>query len=122
MVLRNACALAAPLAFALAAGAVRRTSRLCLATLGGDLLIAHTSVLLAGLAGHLTIRGLAVVVTAALVAGIGLAWSRRGRHAPRVLAESHESADIHVPPGALALFPPLAATAALVVWLRPHLM
>src|SRR5262245_9678348 len=116
MLLLNAAALAAAVALALATGAGRRTSRLCLATLTGYLLIVHTAVLLAGLASHLTMRGLAEVVTAALAVGVGLAWVRRRRDEPS------ESTQIRAPVSAMTLFPPLAATAALVVWLLPHLL
>src|ERR1700752_4937533 len=115
MLLLNAGALAAALAFALAAGAGRRTSRLCLATLGGYLLIVHSAVLLAGLTGHLTVDGLAEVVTVLLVAGVWLAWTRRGRD------EQSELPETRAPFSAMALFPPLAATAALLIWLWPHL-
>jgi len=119
MLLLNAGALAAALAFALAAGPGRRTSRLCLATLAGYLLIVHAAVLLAGLTGHLTVGGLTVVVTAALAIGIGLAWARRRCDARSVTSEPPEA---RVPFSAMALFPPLAAAAALLVWLWPHLL
>src|SRR5262245_46252109 len=112
MLLLNAGALAAAVAFALAAGAGRRTSRLCLATLAGYLVIVHSAVLLASLVGHLTVRGLAEAVTAALVVAAGLAWSRRRHHEPEPPAN-------RAPVNAVALFPPLAATAALLLWLWP---
>jgi hypothetical protein len=116
MLLLNAGALAAALAFALAAGAGRRTSRLCLATLGGYVLIIHTAVLLAGLTGHLTVPALAAEVTVVFVLGAGLAWARRGRD------ERTAPPEIHAPVSAMALFPPLAATAALLLWLSPQLL
>src|SRR4030095_4217091 len=50
----NAGALAAAVAFALASGAGGRTSHLCLATLAGYLVIVHSTVLLTGLVGHLS--------------------------------------------------------------------
>jgi hypothetical protein len=122
MLLLNAAALAAAVVFALAAGARRRTSQLCLATLGGYLVIVHTAVLLAGLVGSLTVTGLAVVVTAALVVGIGLLWTRRGRLAQLAAPAPRELPGARAPFNAVALFPPLAATAALVLWLWPHLL
>src|SRR5262245_65377702 len=108
----NAIALAGAVAFALASDVNGQASRLCLATLAGYLVIVHSAVLLAGLVGHLTVRGLAEAVTAALVVAVGLAWSRRRHHEPEPPAN-------RAPDNAVALFPPLAATAALLLWLWP---
>jgi hypothetical protein len=115
MLLLNAGALAAAVAFALAAGAGHRASRLCLATLGGYLLTIHSAVLLAGLAGHLTVRGVTVAITAALLIGAWLAATTPRRPAPA-------SSQPRAPFSAGALFAPLVATAALGVWLWPHLI
>ena len=88
MLLLNAGALAAAMVFAVAAGAGRRISRLCLATLAGYLLTVHSTVLLAGLAGHLTVRGLAAAITAAFLVGAWLAAIRSRRPAPPTAAAS----------------------------------
>src|SRR5262245_59375866 len=56
----NAGALFVAVRFALAAGSGVRCSRLVLTTLSGYVVVIHTAVLLAGLLGSLTIKGLAV--------------------------------------------------------------
>ena len=111
----NAGALAAAVAFALASGAGGRTSHLCLATLAGYLVIVHSTVLLTGLVGHLSVQVLTGVVAVALP----------GRHlAGRVsgAARRPRAAGGRTAYNAAALFPPLAATAAFLVWLWPHLL
>jgi hypothetical protein len=110
----NAVALAAAVAFALASGAGVRTSHLCLATLAGYLLIVHSSVLLMGLAGHLSLYALAIVVTGTLLVATWLAEFPRAHG-------SLEPPESRAPVNAVALFSPLAAAAALLAWMWPHL-
>src|SRR4030095_4710881 len=109
----NAGALAAAVAFALASGAGGRTSQLWLATLAGCLMPVHSTVLLTGLAGHLSLHALTVVVWGVFLVATWLAEFPQQR------------SQLDPPPrtyNAAALFPPLAATAALLVWLWPHLL
>ena len=115
MLLLNAVALAGAVAFALASDVNGQASRLCLATLAGYLVIVHSAVLLTGLAGHLSVRGLATVVTGVLLIATWLVWFELE---PRRLERPERAA----PFNAVALFPPLAATAAMLAWLGPHLL
>jgi hypothetical protein len=109
----NAGALAAAVAFALASGAGGRTSQLCLATLAGYLVIVHSTVLLTGLGGHLSLHALTVVVTGIFLVATWLAeFPRQRSHLERPQGTYN----------ATALFPPLAATAAFLIWLGPHLL
>jgi hypothetical protein len=110
----NAVALAGAVAFALASHAGGQASRLCLAFLAGYLVIVHSTVLLTGLAGHLSVRGLATVVTVVFLIATALAEFERE---PRRL----ERPESRAPFKAVELFPPLAATAALLAWMWPHL-
>src|SRR4030095_5587341 len=99
----NAGALAAAVAFALASGAGGRTSQLCLATLAGYLVIVHSTVLLTGLGGHLSLHALTVVVTGIFLVAPWLAeFPRQRSHLERPQGTYN----------ATALFPPLAAMAA----------
>src|SRR5215470_1452323 len=115
MLALNAVALAGAVAFALASGAGGQASRLCLATLAGYLVIVHSAVLLTGVAGHLSVPGLATVVTVVFLIAT---WLAKGEHEPRRLGQEES----RVPFNAVALFPLLAATAALLVWMWPHLL
>jgi len=110
----NALALAGAVAFALASDARGHASRLCLATLAGYLVIVHSAVLLTGLAGHLSVRGLATGVTVVFLIATWLATFERG-------TRRLERPESRAPFNAVALFPPLAATAALLAWMWPHL-
>src|SRR5437867_11582170 len=110
----NAVALAGAVAFALASDAGGQASRLCLATLAGYLVIVHSTVLLTGLAGHLSVPGLATVVTAAFLIA---AWLAKLIREPRRL----ERPEGRPPFTAVALFPPLAATDAPLAWMLRHL-
>src|SRR5262245_393025 len=114
MLLLNAVALAGAVAFALASGAGGQASQLCLATLAGYLVIVHSTVLLTGLAGHLRVPGLATVAMVVFLIGTWLATVERE---PRRVAQSER----RVPFSAVALFPPLTATATLLAWMWPHL-
>ena len=111
----NAVALAAAVAFALGSGAGARTSHLCLATLAGYLVIVHSTVLLLGLAGHLSLYALAIVVTGTLIVATWLAECPR-KHG------TLEPPARRAPFSAVALFSPLAAAAALLAWMWPHLV
>jgi len=115
MLALNAAGLAAAVAFALASGAGERTSRLCLATLTGFVVIAHSTVLLAGLVGHLSLKVLTVVATCVFTLALWLA------EFPRT-PEDRPPLESPAPYSAGALFPPLAATAALLAWMWPHLV
>src|ERR1700745_719598 len=106
----NAVALAAAVAFALGSGVGVRTSHLCLATLAGYLLVVHSSVLLLGLVGHLSLSPLAIVVTATLLVATWLAEFPRKHGTPETPAS-------RAPFSAVALFSPLAASAALLAWM-----
>src|SRR6185436_15527136 len=110
----NALALAGAVAFALASHAGGQASRLYLATLAGFLVIVHSTVLLTGLAGHLSVPGLATVVTVDFLIAT---WLVKLKREPRRL----EQPEGRAPFSAVALFPPLAATAALLAWMWPHL-
>ncbi|HKC40011.1 MAG TPA: hypothetical protein VKC15_10755, partial [Gemmatimonadales bacterium] len=110
----NAVALAGAVAFALAAHSGGQASRLCLATLAGYLVIVHSTVLLTGLAGHLSVPGLATVVTVVFLIATWLAKLKRE-------SRRLEQPEGRAPFSAVALFPPLAATAALLAWMWPHL-
>ena len=110
----NAVALAAAVAFALGSGAGVRTSHLCLATLAGYLLIVHSTVLLLGLAGHLSLYALAIVVTGTFIVATWLAECPRKHGAL-------EPPPSRPPFSAVALFSPLAASAAFLAWMWPHL-
>src|ERR1043166_7225964 len=96
------------------AGAVAQASPLCLAPLAGYLVIVHSTVLLTGLAGHLTVYGLATVVTVVFLIAT---WLAKLEGEPRRL----EQPEGRAPLSAVTLFPPLAATAALLAWMWPHL-
>jgi len=111
----NAVALAAAVAFALGSGAGARTSHLCLATLAGYLVIVHSTVLLLGLAGHLSLYALAIVVTGTLIVATWLAECPQ-KHG------TLEPPARRAPFSAVALFSPLAAAAALLAWMWPHLV
>src|SRR5499426_2724795 len=110
----NAVALAGAVAFALASDVNGQAGRFCLATLAGYLVIVHSAVLLTGLAGHLSMGGLATVVTVVFLIAT---WLARFDFEPRRLERPERAA----PFNAVALFPPLAATAAILAWLWPHL-
>ncbi len=97
---------------AVAFGARGRASRVLLGTLSGYLILVHSIVLLAGLVGHLAVGGVALLVAGAMAGALRLA--RGGSHDP-------ESEPGGVSLTAPALFPPLAAITAGVVWVWPHL-
>ena len=90
-----------------------------LRTLAGFLILIHSSVLLAGLLGHLTPAGLAIpVVGAAVVAGV--AWT--GGAAPGTPPGGNDAAPgtPATPLTPASLFAPLAAVATSAIWAWPH--
>src|SRR5215831_8482855 len=103
----NAGALLVALLVSRAAGLGERTSRLLLGTLAGFLGIVHTSVLLTGLTGHLTVHAVGVLLAGALVL---ILWRSRPAPPPRVVAERGSA----FTPVTLLL--PLAALSSAVVW------
>jgi hypothetical protein len=105
-------ALVALVVAAAARGPDGRSPRLPFAALAGYLILIHSVVLLAGLAGHLTVPGTAIVLGAALAAALVMA--RRagpGREAPAPEAV----------PRAAALVTMSAAIVSMGVWAWPHL-
>src|SRR5262245_37572620 len=109
----SAGALFVAIRLALAAGSGVRCSRLLLTTLSGYVVVIHTAVLLAGLLGSLTIRGLVVVVAVAVPGAWWLARSRVN-HAPGAAGVST------LPPA--MLFAPVLAAMTTIVWMWPHLV
>ena len=108
----NAGALFVAVRLALAAGSGARCSRLVLTTLSGYVVVIHTAVLFAGLLGSLTIRGLAVVVAAAVP---GAWWLARSR-----VNYSPDAAGVStLTPG--MLFAPVLAAMTTIAWMWPHL-
>ena len=109
----NAGALFVAVRLALAAGGGVRGSRLLLSTLSGFVVLIHTAVLGAGLLGWLTIGGLAVVVTAAVM---GAWWLTPGRVDDALGAASPTSTT------PVALFAPVLAALTAAAWMWPHLV
>ena len=113
LVLLNGAAALAAILVALAAPGPGGTAQLFFAAICAYFIVVHSAVLLAGLAGHLTVGGAAVLLAVAVAFA---AW--RARRAPRLAA---------VPPAAqvrfavASVFSLLAAVAAGVVWAWPHL-
>jgi hypothetical protein len=99
---------------AIALGLGGRASQLVLATLGGYVVVVHSSVLAAGLAGRLASGGLALIVLGFGV--LGVCW----------LARSAASGDIGQGGDArfsvAALFLPMAAMVSGVAWAWPHVL
>jgi hypothetical protein len=92
-----------------------------LGTLGGFLVLIHTSVLLAGLLGYLTASGVAIVALAAIAAVACGAYCAREPHPPAVVPDLPgivPGEGEHTEPS--SLFAPLTAIAALVAWAWPH--
>src|SRR5262245_55572046 len=109
-ILLNGGAVLAALAVATRLGLHERAAALALGTLVGYLVLVHSSVLLAGLLGHLTGTGVATLVAAMALA----ACVARGRRSPW-------QAPAAAPPfTAAALFAPLVAIAAGAAWAWPH--
>jgi hypothetical protein len=109
--LLNGGAVVAALALARARGASTRMMSPALAGLSGYLGLVHSLVLVAGLGGHLTVAGLALLLIGAVVAAL---WLARGA-AP-------SSDDTGEPPvGILTWFAGLAAVVAAGLWVWPHL-
>jgi hypothetical protein len=102
------------LVLATALGLAGRTSRLLLATLGGFVLVAHSIVLLAGLAGRLTSGGLALAL-GGLVLGAG--WLARRVRVPEHAERGDGVGRITV----AVLLAPAASLVAGVAWAWPHL-
>ena len=101
-------------AFILAAalGLRERASQFLFGTLCGLLVVVHSIVLGAGLAGHLTVGGLSIGLATAMAGALGLARGvKRGR----------ETTEPGLPFTAAALFAPLTAFLSGVVWAWPHL-
>jgi hypothetical protein len=113
----NGGAVLAAFALAVALGLGRRASRWLLGTLGGYLVIVHSAVLAAGLAGYLTLSGLATLVGAA---GVGAVWMLR-RTRPSAEGEAGEITGDQPRFTAATLFPPVVALISGVVWAWPHL-
>jgi hypothetical protein len=109
----NAAVVFVAIVLAVARGAGGRVSRVLLGTLCGYLILVHSILLLAGLVGHLAVGGVALLVAGAMAGALGLA--RCGGCEP---ASEHLGGG---PRGAPALFSPLAAVTAGVVWVWPHL-
>ena len=113
LVLLNGAAALAAILVALAAPGPGGAAQLFFAAICAYVIVVHSAVLLAGLAGHLTVGGAAVLLAVAVALG---AW--RARRAPE---------QSPVPPAAQArfaaasVFSLLAAVAAGVVWVWPHL-
>jgi len=99
-------------ALAVAAGAGSRATPLLLAGLAGYLVLVHSFVLVTGLAGSLTVGGLAVPVVLAVVVALVLAR----RKASRVPAETT------APRSPAVVFASLAVLAAGLAWAWPHLV
>jgi len=116
------------------------TGALVLGSLCGYLIVVHSVVLLAGLGGHLSIGGVAMLLVIALVGALWLTHpARHGRALPRIWAADRDVngetktaeslgdracvalgvAPAHVT--AAVLFPPLVALTGGVVWAWPHL-
>ena len=81
----------------------------------GYLVIVHSTVLLTGLVGHLSVQVLTGVVAVVFLIATWLA-EFPGRHGDPERPASRTAYN------AAALFPPLAATAAFLVWPWPHLL
>src|SRR6266545_848825 len=109
-------------AFVLAgAPALRGQTRgLLLRMLCGYLVIVHSITLLAGLAGHLTVGGVAIPLTAAMIAALGVAHRMRDEVARTMSDEGDRRAERGTCFTAAALFAPLAAVASAIVWVWPH--
>ncbi len=115
-VLLNSGAMLAALAIAAGLGLHGRACALALGTLGGYLVLVHSSVLFAGLLGYLTAAGVAALGTAgAFAAGCAVIVATR--------ATGHAPPRPPRPGGftAAALVAPLAAIAAGAAWAWPHL-
>jgi len=93
-----------------AAGAGPRAMPPALAGLAGYLVVAHSAVLAAGLAGHLTVVGLAVPVVVGFAAALALA-----RRSPAAAPDAPAA-----PRSAVGVFATLGALAAGVAWAWPH--
>jgi len=110
--LLNGGAVAAVVAIALAAGATTRATPLGLAALAGYLALVHALVLGAGLLGHLTVGGLALMLGPCLAIALWLARDVRSRPTTTATGNALTAAD---------LFARLAAVVAAIVWAWPHL-
>jgi len=119
--LLNAGAVVVAAALACAGGGRRPGSRLVLAALGGYLVVIHTLVLAAGLLGQLTPLGLGVPLAAAVVAATWIArGSTRDPERPdAVLAARPVDGEGFA---AAARFASLAAVAAGLGWVWPHVV
>ena len=96
----------------MASPAATRTTPLPLALLSGYLVLVHSLVLGAGLTGHLGVLGLATPLAVAIVVALWLLHRARDRVRAAKTFELPAS----------ALFAPLAALLATIVWVRPHLV
>ena len=114
----NGGAVLAAFTLAVALGLGGRASRWLLGTLGGYLVIVHSAVLAAGLAGYLTLAGLAALVGAA---GVGAVWMLR-RTRPSAEGDAGEIPGDQPRFTAATLFPPVVAVINGVVWAWPHLV
>ena len=105
----NGGAVLGAFAVAVALGLGRPASRLLLAVVAGYLVIAHSSVLVAGLAGQLTVTGLATIVGAI---DVGAVW---------LLVRGPDGSTDEPRFTTVTLLPPLAALGSALVWVWPHL-
>jgi len=113
----NGGAVLAAFAVAVALGLGRPASRRLLALGAGYLVIAHSTVLAAGLAGHLTVPGLAAIVGAIDVGAVWLLVRMRAR--VTVLGPDGSTDEPRFT--TVTLLPPLAALGSALVWVWPHL-
>jgi hypothetical protein len=108
----NGGAAAASILLAAAARDHARASGFLLRVLCGYLVLLHAITLLAGLAGHLDARGLMALVVAALAGAVWVAWQGRGGDRGEPETSTRFTA--------AALFTPLAAAVAAMLWAWPH--
>ncbi len=113
----NGGAVLAAFAVAVALGLGRPAPRLLLAVVAGYLVIAHSAVLAAGLAGHLTVPGLTTIVGAIDAGAVWLLVRARAR-----LPDLGPDGSTDEPRfTTVTLLPPLAAIGSALVWVWPHL-
>ena len=111
----NGGAVLAAFAGALAFGLGARPSALLLGTLAGYLVVVHCAVLAAGVTGHLTVPGLAAVVSVVLALSL---WRLR-----RARCESADCrATTEARPGVVSIIAPAIAIGSAVVAAWPHLV
>jgi hypothetical protein len=113
----NGGAVLAALVLAVALGLGGRPSRLLLGSLGGYLVIVHSTVLVAGLGGQLTVSGLALVLGGVLAAALWLVRQMRSDRAGLDVERPDDDPRFT----AAALFAPIAAVVCGVLWTWPHL-